>query len=193
MAEAVQENVGAAAEYIRYRNSDRDKAELLFTYLTERFSYHTQESTTPLYDALCRGVADPEGLAQAWQIICDQAGMECYTVSGLCGGEPHTWNIITTDENSYRHVDLAQNVLENHELQLLTDEEMVEYYWDTEEYPVCEASEEVQSGEEAPTEEQPPAVEHPVEADPPADEELPIDPLEPDENPMEENPSTESE
>lgn len=199
MQRSVQNSINGAAEYIRYRETNQEKAALLFTYLTERFHYTAAETVTPLYDALCRGIADPTGLTQAWQIICDQAGVECYTVTGLRGGDPHTWNIITTDENGYRHVDLERNVLESHELQLLTDEEMVEYYWDAEGYPVCEASEKVPTGEELPTEEQPPAeeppaVEPPAEADPPAEEELPVDPLEPDaENPMEEDPSTESE
>ena len=188
MQRSVQNSINGAAEYIRYRETNQEKAALLFTYLTERFHYTDAETVTPLYDALCRGIADPTGLAQAWQIICDQAGVECYTVTGLRGGEPHTWNIITTDENSYRHVDLERNVLENHELQLLTDEEMVEYYWDSEGYPVCEASEEVQPGEEVPTEEPSPA------DDPTAEEEPPVDPPESaTEPPVEENPPTESE
>ena len=35
---AVQQSITAAAEYIRYRETDRDKAELLFTYMMERFT-----------------------------------------------------------------------------------------------------------------------------------------------------------
>ncbi len=198
MQRSVQNSLNGAAEYIRYRETDQEKAALLFTYLTERFHYTAEETNTPLYDALCRGIADPLGLAQAWQIICDQAGVECYTVSGLCGGETHTWNIINAGEDGYRHVDLARNVQEDHVLQLLTDEEMIDYYWSTEDYPACEAPEEVPD-EEPPTEEQPPAEEPPaenppVEEDPPAEETPPADPLEPDtENPTDEDPPTEPE
>lgn len=136
-AEAVGESVDAAAEYIRYRDSDRGKAELLFTYLMERFTYVSGESSTPLYDALCSGVATPLGLAQAWQLICDQAGVECYTVTGLKDGESYTWNIISAD-GYYRHVDLYRCVLERGTLVLETDGEMSGYYWSQEDYPVCE-------------------------------------------------------
>ncbi len=192
---SVQDSINGAAEYIRYRETDQDKAALLFTYLTERFHYTEAQSNTPLYDALCRGIADPTGLAQAWQIICDQAGVECYTVSGLCGGEPYDWNIISAN-GFYRHVDLAQNVLNAHELLLLTDEEMTEYYWNMEQYPACETPKEEHSTEDPPATEEPPADDPPVEEppmeEPPAEEEPPVDPLEPDvENPTEEHPPTE--
>ena len=156
MQRSVQSSLIGAAEYIRYRETELEKAELLFTYLTERFHYQEEESNTPLYDALCRGIADPTGLAQAWQIICDRAGVECYTVSGLRGGEPCSWNIICTD-GTYRHVDLARCVLDTHELVLLTDEEMTDYYWNTELYPACiqpeETTEETDPQSEEATEE----------------------------------------
>ena len=134
---AVQESLDAAAEYIRYRQTDQDKSTLLFTYLTERFSYTAGETVTPLYDALCGGVADPRGLTQAWQLICDQAGVECYTVSGMRFGEEYTWNIVSAD-GYYRHVDLAYSVLESGVLNLWTDQDMDNYYWNQEQYPACE-------------------------------------------------------
>lgn len=134
---AVQESIDAAAEYIRYRQTDQDKSALLFTYLTERFSYTAGETSTPLYDALCGGVATPLGLAQAWQLICDQAGVECYTVTGMRSGEPYAWNIVSAD-GYYRHLDLAGCVLEEGVLLLWTDQDMDNYYWNTELYPACE-------------------------------------------------------
>lgn len=202
MQKSVSSSLVGAAEYIRYRQTDLDKAELLFTYLTERFHYATEETATPLYAALCRGIADPTGLAQAWQLICDRAGVECYTVSGLRNGEPYVWNMISAD-GFYRHVDLTKCVLDTHELLLLTDEDMVEYYWNTEQYPACEAPEE--PTEEPPTEEPPteePSTEEPsteetpdTETPPeePTEEENPsADPQEPDtEIPAEEEPPTE--
>ncbi len=206
MQRSVFSSINGAAEYIRYRETDQDKAALLFTYLTERFHYMDAQSNTPLYDALCRGIADPTGLAQAWQSICDHAGMECYTVSGLRNGEPYDWNIISAD-GVYRHVDLARNVLETHELLLLADGDMAEYYWNIEQYPACEAPEETPEEppteeppveddpsveENPPVEEDPPTEEPPAEDAPPAQEEPPADPLEPDvENPTVENPPTE--
>ena len=135
-AEAVGESVDAAAEYIRYRDTDRGKAELLFTYLMERFTYTTGAPATPLYDALCSGIATPQGLAQAWQLICDQAGVECYTVEGLLDSEPYIWNIIAAD-GYYRHLDLYRSVFETGSLTLHTDQEMSAYYWTAEDYPAC--------------------------------------------------------
>lgn len=167
-ASAVQQSIDAAAEYIRYRQDDRDKLQLLFTYLMERFQYRATETTTPLYSALCGGIADSTGLAQAWQLICDQAGVECYTVTGMRDSEACTWNIVGID-GSYRHLDLQRCVLQLEQLTLWTDNEMSGYYWNTEQYPTCQAApvaavtDEVAPEEptEAPAEEQSPAPEDP--------------------------------
>lgn len=137
MRKAVQESIDGAAAYIRYRQTDRDKAQLLFTYLMERFQYKEDETVTPLYDALCGGIADPTGLAQAWQLICDRAGVSCQTVSGMRNNEPYVWNIVSVD-GYYRHLDLARCMLELHELVFWTDQEMSSYYWNTELFPACE-------------------------------------------------------
>lgn len=147
MRKAVQESIDGAAEYIRYRQTDLDKAQLLLTYLMERFQYRAAETATPLYSALCGGIADPTGLAQAWQLICDRAGMECYTVSGLWNNEPWVWNIVSAD-GYYRHLDLSRCVLERKVLVLWTDAEMGEYYWNTELFPDCEPLPEPETEEE---------------------------------------------
>lgn len=59
------------------------------------------------YDALVLGVADSEGAALAYQLLCDQAGVECTVVRGTLDGVPHFWNIVTDEEGESRHVDLA--------------------------------------------------------------------------------------
>jgi len=134
---AVQESLRSAASYIRYRATDRGKAELLYNYLTTRFIYVEQETTTPLYSALCAGIADAAGLAQAWQLICQQIPMDCYVVNGLRDGEPWTWNIVSYD-GYYRHLDLHSCIMEEQTLVLRTDEEMSRYYWNASQFPVCE-------------------------------------------------------
>lgn len=166
--QAVLESVDAAAEYIRYRQTDRDKAELLFTYLMERFSYVPGRTATPLYDAVCGGVADPAGMTQGWQMVCDQAGVTCYTVQGLRDGEAYSWNIVGVD-GYFRHLDLADCVLEHGQILLLDDTEMQEYYWNKEIYPVCEPYPEPETPDLIPTQ--------PEEA-PPADAEPPESPAE---------------
>lgn len=169
--DAVEESIHAAVEYIRYREGDYDKAQLLYSYLIQRFQYQQAETVTPLYDALCGGIADPAGLAQAWQLICDRAGMECYTVTGLRNGEPYTWNILRAG-SYYRHLDLAKCVLEGSGLVLRSDPEMGSYYWNTELLPACEFVYEP-APEESPAEDETPSIE---EALPP--EELPEAPTE---------------
>ena len=135
--QAVQESIRSAASYIRYRATDRGKAELLYTYLTTRFIYVEQATTTPLYSALCAGIADAYGLAQAWKLICDQVPVDCYVVNGLRDGEPWTWNIVSYD-GYYRHLDLHSCMMEEDALALRTDEEMSRYYWNTNQYPACD-------------------------------------------------------
>lgn len=160
---AVQEGIDAAAEYIRYREGDYDKIQLLYSYLAERFNYEQKETATPLYDALCSGVADPLGLSQAWQLICQQAGMKCHTVFGLRGSEDYNWNIVFNGEN-YRHLDLAKCLLDRRGLVLRTDAEMNEYYWDSAVFPAC------------PIPAAPPPVETPTPEETPPEEVLPEEP-----------------
>lgn len=163
MGEAVEESVAAAAEYIRYRSSDRDKTLLLYTYLTQRFAYEAQDTSTPVYSALCEGVADPLGLAQGFCLILDRAGVTCHTVTGLLDGGSHYWNIVS-DDGDYRHVDLPACILAGSGLQYETDWEMSRYYWNAQEYPACVAVEEpVQEPAEPLPEEEAPAEETPAE------------------------------
>lgn len=189
-AQAVEKSVAAAAEYIRYRETDRSKAELLFTYLMERFTYTAggDDVTTPLYDALCSGVATPEGLSQAWQLISDQAGVTCYTVQGLRNGEAYTWNIVSAD-GYYRHLDLYRCMVETGTLALLTDQEMGAYYWNAEAYPACEPEPQEPEPQEpvvVPEPEPEPDPEPEPEPDPEPEPQEPA----PDETPSQEDPTT---
>ena len=133
---AVETNITAAAEYIRYRQEDYDKVQLLYSYLTQRFHYRQADTVTPLYDALCSGVADPIGLAQAWKLICDKSDVECLLVTGVKNGQPYTWNILRTG-TYYRHLDLAQCVLSGSGLTFHSDGEMTAYSWNMDQYPTC--------------------------------------------------------
>ncbi len=150
--EAVTDNVRAAGEYVRYRSSEEDKLQLLYTYLQERFSYTPGMSATPVYAFLCEGVAGDEGCAKSLQIICDQMGLECWTVVGNRSGEPYSWNIVCVD-GRYRHVDLLRALLKGADpLPFFSDGELSDYYWDATQYPMClpeEAPGEEEGGEEA--------------------------------------------
>lgn len=181
---AVAESLDAAEEYIRYRQTEREKAELLFSYLLGRFSYTTGQSATPLYDALCAGVADQTGLTQAWQLICDRAGLTCYTVEGFKNGEPYRWNILR-DGEAFRHLDLSQCILTDGALILKSDPEMQEYSWNQDAYPACEPPVEEPLPPEEP---QPPEQPEQPETDPEPPETQPEEPPAEPEAPPEETP-----
>ena len=135
-SEAVLKSVNAAAEYIRYRDTDRDKTELLYTYLTERFNYTEGKTSASVWSALCDGVSDPYGLAQAFRLICEKAGVACYTVTGLKDGEDYVWNIVS-DDGDHRHVDIAECIAQDSGLRRRTDWDMDRYYWNAQLYPAC--------------------------------------------------------
>ena len=189
MAKQVADTLSAASVYVRIRESDWDKMQLLYSYLTERFSYTERETKTPVYSLLCEGYATSWSMAQSWALLCREAGLECQVVEGQRDGEDYWWNLISLDSQWY-HLDLMQDVLSQTGLKLRYDEDMTDYLWDREQYPACPAPEEP----EAPTGEES-APETPVTPETPAEPEQPENPSgetpseQPSETP-EENPDT---
>lgn len=153
METRVEETMNAASVYVRYRDTETEKAQLLFTYLDERISYQQGATQTPIYSALCEGVADSESMACSWQLLCEKIGLNCQMVSGMRGGESYTWNIMELD-GEFCHVDILRDLLEGGSLQIRYDPEMKGYYWDTESCPACTAPEieEIEEIEESPEE-----------------------------------------
>ena len=91
-------------------------------------------SGSTAYAALVEAQADSEGLALAYKLLCDLAGVECTVVDGTLEGVPRFWTIVTVEQNVHRHVDPSRA-----EGLLLTDTQMSEsgFVWDTQEYPSC--------------------------------------------------------
>ena len=91
-------------------------------------------SGSTAYAALVEDQADSEGLALAYKLLCDLAGVECTVVDGTLEGAPRFWTIVTVEQNVHRHVDPSRA-----EGLLLTDTQMSEsgFVWDTQEYPSC--------------------------------------------------------
>lgn len=185
MQQDVTESLRAAEIYVRYCANEGEKAALLFTYLAERFSYREGISRTPIYSALCEGVADSKSMAQSWQLLCEEAGLTCQTVSGMRGAESYWWNIVQLDGVSC-HVDILHDLLSGGTLSLRYDEDMTgEYYWDAAQTPACptpEPEEETEPEEEpAPEEETPELPLVPGEEPGTDDPEAPEEPTPPDE------------
>lgn len=93
--------------------------------------------STP-YDALVKGKANSEGMALAFKLLCDIAGIECTVVEGTDGdGTRHFWTIVAAADG-HRHIDpFLEDSL------ILTDAELAArgYTWSGEDYPPCGAPE----------------------------------------------------
>ena len=112
-------------------------AESLYDTVRDGLTVEEETGHSSAYDALVEGVADSEGAALAYQLLCDQAKVECVVVRGKLNGAPHFWNIVTEDGQEYRHVDLSAGLF------AVTDAELTEsgfYEWDSAEYPACVSS-----------------------------------------------------
>lgn len=182
MQRDVNESLRAAEIYVRYCSSETEKAALLFTYLSERFSYQLGQSATPVYSALCQGIADSQSMANSWQLLCDEIGLPCQTITGMRGGEQYCWDLVTLD-GVRCHIDPLRDLLEGGVLTPRFDEDLLgEYYWDQQSVEPCPAplaeEEEPEPAEpEAPTEPETPT--EPSESATPDTPAEPVSPVEP--------------
>lgn len=88
------------------------------------------------YGALVQGEASSRGFAMAYLALCKSMKLECQLVCGRRNGYEHYWNIIRLGE-SYYHVDTCSAAEYAYGGFLLKDEDMANYRWDREQYPVC--------------------------------------------------------
>lgn len=117
--------------------AEDSSAQSLYDCVTDGLTISEGSRKSSTYDALVRKESDSEGAALAYQLLCDQAGIECVLVQGTLNGVPHFWNIAVNEAGEYRHMDLSRG------LSALTDEELTTsgtYAWDGKEYPACPAS-----------------------------------------------------
>lgn len=114
--------------------AENSTAQSLYENLADGLTISPDSGKSSTYDALVKKNADSEGAALAYQLLCDQAGIECYLVQGALHGTPYFWNIVLNEAGEYRHMDLAGG------LSGLTDDELTShgfYTWDRKEYPDC--------------------------------------------------------
>ena len=118
-----------------------DLARALLTALTDRIAAHEPQEAAPLSTAWClmEGTGDSQGLALAYRLLCDAAGLESQVVEGSLDGAPHYW-VILSAQAGYRHVDPSLGG----DGFLLTDQDMTDlgYEWTAADYPACGESEE---------------------------------------------------
>ena len=199
MQSAVNTIMSSAYGYVRYVQSDLERAILLYSFLTERHDYIVQSSDTPAYALLCEGVADSRAFAEVFAVMCNRSNVKCTVVQGTKNGESYEWNILELESGTW-HIDvLADEQAGMREPSLRTDADMGGYVWDTQAYPVCggliappapaeggqadgqnpgetadaETNGEQGDAEESPSESETPPDEQDTELPPPAEPELP--------------------
>lgn len=149
----LQERTTNAARDILARISARDEAERaleLYETLIKNARYDTlgasQEKTgdteysgNNAYGALVQKSALPAGYALAYQLLCDEAGIECMVVRGTVHGRTHFWNIVRVG-GVYYHVDASMGALQNSSWFAFRKDADFEksYAWDRDAYPRCD-------------------------------------------------------
>jgi len=129
--------VGAAVEYVQHRESEKEKLELLYVYLAERFEYEEESSDLPVYSALCEGKVDAYAAARAMKTLCSAIGLECWVVQGSYLDSPWYWNIVGVD-GQYYHTDAMRSIASGQTtLPLDLDSGMNLYTWQRSDYPAC--------------------------------------------------------
>ena len=135
MQDYVRPVFSAANLYVRGEEENSVKYALLFSFLMERNEPRKEISITPSYSLLRHGVGDSKAFATVYAAMCQQAGLDCYTVIGTKNGEPWFWNIVNC-EDGYYHVDLLQAHFSGGFI-TYTDDQMQGYVWDYSAYPAC--------------------------------------------------------
>lgn len=101
-------------------------------------SVYDPEGGSTAYHALVEHRADSLGLALSMALLCQKLDYSCQIVAGTLNGEPHYWNIVST-QNGYRHLDLSLPFDGESDLLFLSDRAMAQdgYSWDNSAVPQC--------------------------------------------------------
>lgn len=83
--------------------SDYEKLRAFHDYLVLNCTFSMDmEYVNTIYGALCDGYAQCEGYAFAFDYLCKQVGIDCFTVSGANSeGASHAWNIVKLEDKWY--------------------------------------------------------------------------------------------
>lgn len=106
LSEAEQLAGRIVEECVKDGMTEREKAEALYSYVTEHVTYdqryYTDKAAMPYASttalgALRDGIAICGGYAHAVDILFEKVGIECFTVSGRLFEENHMWNAVRLD------------------------------------------------------------------------------------------------
>lgn len=135
LEQQAQEVAAAAARMVgEDSGTDATNAWLLYTRLRSGLDW-SPKGKSSVYNALVDGTVNSEGVAMAYRLLCDKAGITCQVVRGTKNKEVHCWNLITIDGISW-HVDVTAG--DARDTFLHTDQEMAgKCSWSREDYPAC--------------------------------------------------------
>lgn len=92
--------------------SQKETGEYLYKYLRDNVTYKLYgegQERNYLYDALVEHATQCDGLANAYSLLCNMAGLPCVEKKYLSGdGDGHTWNSIFLDDSWY-NVDVTMD------------------------------------------------------------------------------------
>lgn len=132
------ESVLAAAAQLAGQDAAGDEtvAWLLYSRLLDQTEFNPEGSPS-VYAALCTGSANSEGIALAYALLCQQAGIPCQLVQGTLNGSPHWWNLITLEDTCWQ-LDLTRADAEDSFLHNDSFMAFSAYNWSQEDYPTCD-------------------------------------------------------
>jgi hypothetical protein len=140
---------------VTLRSSETERFNQLSAELLELLTDAEPDDNALVYDVLCNGRMSSESVALTMQMLAEDVGLSCVTVSGRRNNSPYAWNVVTMDGASY-HVDLMRDVTEGGETaQRYSDAELeTDYSWDRDSVPACDTSP-TEQGNEPPEEPEP--------------------------------------
>ncbi len=110
------------------RQIDSRQLSLLMELLPGAVAVNPQGGATA-WDALLGDGANHEGLALAFQLLCDTLGLDCTLVEGTLEGAAHFWNQVTYS-GAPRYVDLSRSLTQTWTADQLTE---LGYQWEAQE------------------------------------------------------------
>ncbi|MEQ2456420.1 hypothetical protein [Flavonifractor hominis] len=88
------------------QHTSAERLSLLFQLLPD--AVHTSGTGSTAWDAILGDGADSEGLALAFQLLCDEMDIGSTLIEGTLNGQPHFWNQLT-DNGGTHYVDLTRS------------------------------------------------------------------------------------
>lgn len=139
MQVALTEKIAEFVDSITFTN-DMYKLDQCIRLLINTLSF-SEDAGATAYDALISGVANSQGLAMAYDALCEAMGINSIVVSGRYEAEQHYWNIVEVD-GEYYHVDLSRALTVGLASTFMQDDDHMwgDYWWDIDEYPSCDSS-----------------------------------------------------